>query len=791
MKNILRYCFFWSITSVVLPCILALTSCSSVKHVPDGQYLLDKVSIDIEKDGNCGEEVTSASLINYLRQTPNHKVLGFAKLQLATYSLSGRDSTKAFNRFLRRLGQPPVIFSEELTERSLQQLKLALNNRGYNEAIVDVEKIQRPEKKKIEVHYKVTPGCPQSVRSLEYEIPDSGIYAAIFSRPEILNMKEGMIFDRNDLEAERISITESLRRQGYFAFVKDYITFIADTAAGSKDVDVTMLIKPPYGPNGQPGKIGDRHLKYLVDHVYIVTDGENQNVTTDSILIQATDSVDYKGITILYGPDKYLRPSILEEKCFIEPGKLYNSQNVTRTYEALSQLAILKYVNIILKPAGVRDGEGLLNAYILIDRTKKQSITFELEGTNSEGDLGFGVEATYQHRNLARRGEVFTAKVRASYESLSGNLEGLINNSYTEVGTEFGLTFPRFEFPFLSRQYKRRVRATSEIAVNFNYQERPEYTRLIAGAGWKYNWTERQNTIRRTFDLVDISVVSLPKSTIDFLNTILNPLLRYSYEDHFIMRMGFSYYKTNRRNNFTSSNTYRKAPLQHDIHTFRFAAETAGNLLYAISSIAGQKKNDGAYKIFGIPYSQYIKAEIDYSRVLNLDYRNSLAFRGLFGIGTPYGNSTMIPFEKRFYGGGANGVRGWGVRTLGPGCYDSGNTINDFINQCGDINLILSAEYRFKLFWVFEGALFIDAGNIWTIRNYENQPGGVFQFNDFYKEIAASYGVGLRMDFTYFLLRLDLGLKAHNPAMNQEPWPLTHPNFHRDATFHFSVGYPF
>ena len=151
----------------------------------------------------------------------------------------------------------------------------------------------------------------------------------------------------------------------------------------------------------------------------------------------------------------------------------------------------------------------------------------------------------------------------------------------------------------------------------------------------------------------------------------------------------------------------------------------------------------------------------------------------------------MVPFEKRFYAGGANGVRGWGVRTLGPGRYDSRNSVTDFLNQCGDISLFMSAEYRARLFWVLEGALFIDAGNIWTIRDYETQPGGLFRFNSFYKEIALGYGAGLRLDFTYFLLRLDLGFKAHNPAANQEPWPLVNPQWKRDATFHFSVGYPF
>ena len=255
------------------------------------------------------------------------------------------------------------------------------------------------------------------------------------------------------------------------------------------------------------------------------------------------------------------------------------------------------------------------------------------------------------------------------------------------------------------------------------------------------------------------------------------------------MRIGWSYYHTNRR--VPAAGSLRKVRMQPSLYSFRAAVETAGNLLYAISSATGQKRHNDVYRVFGIQYSQYVKGEVDYSYTCNFNDRHSMAFHAGAGIAYPYGNSYVVPFEKRFYAGGANGVRGWGVRTLGPGAYDSRNSVTDFINQCGDISLILSAEYRAKLVWVLEGALFVDAGNIWTIHDYENQSGGMFKFDKFWKQIACSYGAGLRMDFTYFLLRFDLGFKAYNPAQNQERWPLIHPRWGRDATFHFSVGYPF
>lgn len=758
--------------------IVLVVACSPTKHVPAGEYLLREVDIEVEGDR---DSVDADELYYFLRQTPNHKVLGFAKLQLATYNLSGSDTTKWFNRWVRRIGQPPVIYDDELTDASVRQLHTALVNRGYMEAVVEADTIVRPDGRQIDVSYRITTGEPHRIASLAYDIADSALQAIVLADSAAGLINAGAPLDRNILDEERARITSLLRNRGYYAFTKEYITFVADTVRGSRDVSLTLRLRPPHAATVQSAATASR---YRVASVTFVTDADDPAA--------ARDTVHFRDINIVYGPDHYLRPAVLEENCYIHPGQPYSSVAVDRTYEALARLGILRYVNIDMQPAGELDGEVLLAAVINMGRNRKQSVSVELDGTNSEGDLGAGVALTYQHRNLARGSELLSAKLRGAYESISGNLDGLINDRYTEVAAEVGITFPKFEFPFLSRRFKRRVRAGTEFAVSFNHQERPEYTRLIFGASWKYKWQQRMADfqLRHTFDLIDINVVRLPRSTLDFIDEIApdNPLLRYSYEDHFIMRLGYTINRTNRRIPTATVNAFAIQPY---VSTLRASAETAGNLLYAISSLDGQRREDGAYKIFGVQYAQYAKAEVDYTYTRNFNDRNAMAFHIGAGIAVPYGNSSMVPFEKRFYAGGANGVRGWGVRTLGPGAYDSRNSVRDFINQCGDIRLDLSVEYRAKLFWVFEGALFVDAGNIWTIRDYATQPGGVFRWNKFYKQIAAAYGVGLRMDFTYFLLRLDLGMKAHNPAQGQEPWPLLHPRWSRDANFHFSVGYPF
>jgi len=764
-----------------------MAGCSSTRHVPKGEYMLDGVAIEIEGDKN----VTSQELINYLRQTPNHEVLGFWKLQLGTYNLSGDDTTKWYNRWVRRMGQPPVIYQQSLTDASARQLDLALTNRGYLDAKVEVDTVMIPGKKKINVTYRVSTGNPHIISSITYDIPDTAVARIVMSDSLLFTLKPGDNFDRDNLDSERALITQRLRNRGFYAFNKEYITFYADTAENSKLVDLTMTVRPPRRAPSDTVPIDTlaSHSRYFINHVYFVTNSKGGTSLAD-IRSEVVDTVDYKDVTILYGHDHYLTPSALQEKCFITPGEMYRSAEVDRTYESLSRLGILKSINIELVPLGKINGDHWLDVYILLSRNKKQAITFDVEGTNSEGDLGFGLGATYQHRNLAKGSQLLTARLRMNYESLSGSFNGLINNRYTEYAGEVGITFPKFEFPFASQKVKQRLNVSTEFALSFNYQERPEYTRIIAGAAWKYKWVNRENTRRHNFDLLDINYVYLPERTLDFLDQIApdNPLLRYSYEDHFIMSMAYRYYFTNKR---IPSTLLKRYILQPTIYTIRASIETAGNLLYAFSSLSGAKRHDRMYEVFGIQYSQYVKSEIDYAITRNFDRRHSLAFHIGGGIGVPYGNSSVMPFEKRFYAGGANGVRGWGVRTLGPGSYNSRNSVTDFINQCGDIRLDLSLEYRAKLFWVLEGGAFVDAGNIWTIHNYENQPGGMFHFNTFWKQIAMAYGVGLRFDFTYFLLRLDLGLKAYNPARDQERWPIIHPDWHRDATFHFAVGYPF
>ncbi len=769
------------VTFIIIVLVVMTTACSSTKHVPQGKLLLDKVKINVT---DPHKDVEASQLANYLRQNANHRVLGGLKLQLALYNIAGRDSANWFNRWIKRVGTPPVIYDSALTVASADQLHMALSNRGFMNNVVTYQVEADSAKRKARVNYDITLGEPYFIRSIDYDIPDEDLRDIILADTARFTVHEGDLLNYNRLDEWRQNITENLRNHGYYAFNKEYITFMADTAAGSKAVDLTLNSRDPYRNDHMP--YYTEHEPFYVRDVVYVTDYDP--VEMHDAFWGADTVTLHSGIKIIEGPDRYLRHDVLDECNHIEPGQLYNAEAITRTYRALGRLNILKQINIDVRPLGEVDGVLMVDAYVLLSPDKSQTVSVSLEGTNSEGDLGFGVGLDYEHRNIFKGAEVLSAKAKVSYESISGNLSGLINNNYSEYSTELGLTFPKFMFPFLKRSFKRKIQASTAFTVNFDYQARPEYTRIIAGGSWRYQWTERSRRMAHTLTLVDVSVISVPKYNEEFFKRITNPLLFYSYQDHLIMRMGYNFYRTNK----AEMNVLQMGRFQRNVFTIRANAETAGNLLYGLSHLTGQKADaDGSYKAMGIRYSQYFKADADYSFTHYFDHRQSVAFHVGAGVAVPYGNSDVLPFEKRFYSGGANSVRGWGVRTLGPGSYDSNNNLSKFIYQCGDIRFDVNLEYRAKLFWVVELGLFMDAGNIWTIKNYEDQPGGVFKFNKFYEQIAAAYGAGIRLDFKYFLVRVDMGMKAHNPASGQEHWPLLHPRFKRDSEFHFSVGYPF
>ena len=757
----------------VFAILLSLASCSATKYVPDGSYLLDEVKIHIDN-----KDVRPSELHPYVRQTPNTKWFSLIKTQLYIYNLSGRDSTKWWNRMLRKIGDPPVIYNEEEAEQSREEIAKAVRNMGYLSAMVrtDTEK----KKKKVKLYYEVSTGKPYTVESLNYDIADDAISAILKKDSAQTLLHVGMPLDINVLDQERERITNVLLRNGYYKFNKDYINYTADTLRNTYKIGLTLHLEN-YRATAEDSL--QPHRQYRINSVAFMADYDALQAA--SMRNTPNDSIHYKGIPIYYKDKLYLHPKLLVDNLRIIPGELYNERKVQRTYSNFNRLSALKYTNIHFAEHDLESD--LLDCYVLLTKSKHKSISFEVEGTNSAGDLGAAASMTFTHRNLFHGSETFMVKLRGAYEVISGLQAGYSNNNYTEYGIETSISFPNFLFPFLPSDFKRNIRATTEFGLQYNYQKRPEFLRTMASASWKYKWTQQH--VQHTVDLLNIAFLYIPQMSPRFVEDYIikgqNEILQYNYQDRLIINMGYSYYY-NSIGSAMMNNT-----IASDSYSIRFNFESAGNVMYAVSKALNIRKNDNnEYAILGIPYAQYVKAEFDFAKNIAIDTRNSLAFHIGMGVAVPYGNAKTIPFEKQYFSGGANSVRGWAVRDLGPGKFPGNGNLLD---QSGDIKLDASIEYRSKLFWKFQGAVFVDAGNIWTIRDYANQPGGVFKFDEFYKQIAVAYGLGLRLDLNFFVLRFDGGMKAINPVFNnkKEHYPIIHPKFSRDFAFHFAVGYPF
>ena len=701
--------------------LLLTTACSTGKYVQEGEYILDKVAVVSDQS-----DYNASPLSQYVRQ---------------------KEKPKLFSLFRNPFSRKPVIYDTLQTRLSCQDLMTAMQNEGYMNAGVSL--YTETKGKKLKATYLLHPGQPFLIGKVNYDIQDEGILQLLhLDQPANQQIKPGMRFTVETLDNERKRIAGLLSDNGYFRFNKDFIHFTADTIMGRKDIALTLQLRK-YKPNNNSPEVD--HTRYLIRDV----------------LFQSNDS------------DRiHLRKQVLLNATAIKEGRPYDASALQRTYNNFARLQAVKYTNI--KFAEVPD-TNLLDCHIQISTNKPSTISFQPEGTNTAGDLGAAASITYTNRNLFHGSEQLSIEFRGAYEAITG-LEGYQDQNYTEFSVETKLVFPRFLAPFLSKSFRRRQTASSEWAVSWDFQNRPEFHRRVFSSAWRYRWSEPKHHLNYRFDLLDLNYVYMPWISSTFKRDYLdnaenrNAILRYNYEDIFIMKTGFTVSYTD------------------GVDAVRANFESAGNLLNGVSKGFGFKTNSqGQHTLFNIAYAQYVKFDFDYTHLFQFDKRNALALHAGLGVAYPYGNSTVLPFEKRYFSGGANSVRGWSVRELGPGKFKGTDGRIDFINQTGDVKLDLNAEYRSSLFWKLQGALFIDAGNIWTLRNYAEQPGGQFKFTEFYKQIAASYGMGLRLNFDYFILRFDVGMKAINPAYESEKehWSIIHPKLSRDFDFHFAVGLPF
>ncbi|MBQ6879467.1 MAG: BamA/TamA family outer membrane protein [Bacteroidales bacterium] len=719
---------------IIFIAILAIlmVSCSTTRVLQDGEYRLTKNKIEISND----DDFNPGQLNKYLKQNQN---LGWSPF-MVVYNWSD-GSGSSWDRFLKKIGKAPVIYDPDMVDSSIENITNHLEYLGYYGSSVDSE--ISVKRKMVTVTYDVHLGKRFPIKEIRYVLPSRGEFSQAFLKDTSdLGISRGDFLSEAILETVSETSSAKMRNQGFFDFSKNNFFFEADTTTCPDSAILELKINE-YTRNELPRDAAPIRRFHIGD------------------------------VSMSYPKSLKIKEKILKELNTVYPGMTYSEDAVNNTYARLSELRVFSSVNIGM----TQTDTNVVDCSISMAQSRLQGFKVNLEAsTNSSGLLGVSPQLSYYHKNIFRGGEWLNM-------SFMGNFQFKLNDRVrsNEFGVSAGLSLPRF-LPLPYRYFKQAIPRT-DINFSYNYQNRPEYTRNILSTSFGYTGNVDSRFYYQVYPL-QLNVVRLFNLEEDFYDTLANdPFLRNAYQDHFDLGSGGMLYYT------TSS----AAIPDHTYFYSRLQLDIAGNLLRAFNPLM-KKDANGSGMIWNTPYSQYVRAELTLGRtwVWGKNNGQSIATRLLAGAGYAYGNSSALPFEKHFYGGGANSLRGWQARTVGPG---TSPLDKSFVipNQTGDMKLEANIEYRFDMFWKVAGAVFVDAGNVWTLQHNVDRmaDSSMFHWRDLGNSIAANWGVGLRLDFGFLLLRFDMGMKIHDPARMQK-WVNPGQWLNRDNfALHFGVGYPF
>lgn len=731
--------------------------------------------------------VTTDDVASYIYQKPNRTMLFGMRFYLGLYNLAGKDTTKWVNRTLRNWGEPPVIYDSTSVKSSIENIEQYLRTLGFYYA--QVYDSVTYKKKKAYVHYIVNPNKPYRLGEITYNIADTTIRKLVLASNASTELRTNRRLADEVLEGERDRITSLLRNNGYFAFNKGFITYEADTSVGNLKADLVLKIAniTAIDTTDITKRVEGNHKIYRVNKVFVYTDFDPVEVYTNPNYLQKFDTIYKKNVYFLHSKGLSLRPEVILRTSLIIPGKLYNESDASQTYNNFLGLRLFKSVTIQFRETSEVDSEGnpLIDCVIQMSQLKSQALKADFElSLNSAGLIGFSPGLQYNHRNLFKGAEQFSLNFRGVSQ------RGFTNLSVPQTSFEYNIatsiSFPKFLAPIRVNYLKKQMPQT-RFTASYTYQRRPDFTRSIGALTAGYSWNNSPK-LSFIYNPVDFNMVKMLSLDSAFYKRLTNPFLRNTYSDHFILGMTSSIIYSNQSQIF---DFMVKRARRNDTYFFRFNLDLAGNVLSAFNSLMDKDSTNQYRVILDTRYAQFVRFDVTFAYNKPIKSRSSLAYRLFFGLGKPYGNSISLPFERMFAAGGANSLRGWLIRDVGPG---SAQRDTAFIipNQVADMRIEANIEYRFPLFWRFEGATFLDAGNIWSISPQDPRPGAKFT-RHFYKEIAANTGLGLRLNFVYFILRLDAGFRIHDPVRKEgdrfvppNKW-LTGDNY----AFHISINYPF
>ena len=778
---------------------LMASACSVTRKLSDGEYFLQRVKIDDDHEKPRRDRITSYTLEEYVRQSPNKRFLG-TNFYVWAYNLANPQKQNWWNNLKRKVGEEPVLLDVSLTHKSAQNLKTYMDSRGYYSSQVSYEIDTTRRAKRAYVTYRTRQGEPYIISSLSYDFRDREIAPVIESDTASSLIKVGNIFDITALDKERERISSNLNNRGYYNFSVNNIEYRVDTLGGNREVGIRMIVKRNITGYDERGRaISENNRIYRISEINVIPNYDPSVSDNDSRQMMS-DTTYFEGLNIISQGKPNVRPAVLHTSIALTPNTTYNASQVDRTYSEIMSLGYFKNARIAFEelPRGVNDSvmvnfagegrdaysprkfddikEGYLKCYIMASPTLKHGINVELEGSTTSSFYGLSATVGYQNRNLFRGVEMLNTAVTFGYEYMKA--PNTNRRRANELGITAGLSFPRFILPFeLSTRNINMPR--TKVELSYNYQDRPYYRRDLSRATWTYSWRSMNGRYNYQLRPIDINVINVGYINEDFFASLRNEYLRQSYLTQAIVGLSGSYTYNNQNKHIGGNATL-----------LRINFESSGNFLNLLEKAFSHKTAEGYYNILGMRYSQYVRGDVSLSRKIVLGERSAVAGRIFAGVGLPYGNSSALPFDRMFYVGGSNSMRGWAPRTLGPGNVPYEQTA--FPVQMGDMRLEANLELRFPIWGMFHGATFLDMGNVWYlgIDKGEVPEEGIFKWDGFYKQLGLNSGLGLRVDIKFVILRLDWGIQLHNPnELSGQRW--IHNFKWKNTALNFGVGYPF
>lgn len=753
---------------------VALNSCNINSYVPEGKYLVKKNTVVIEEKKT---ELSKSKLSSYITLKPYKAALQTNIPFWVYYKAEQRPNSKFWKWMKRNFAKEPVYYDKEEANRSSTQMMRYLDKVGHFHS--DVSHSVKYRKKRAYITYDVKPTKPYHINKIDYVIDDSLMESFIMRDKKNFPINEGDIYNEFSIGDQRDMITDRLKNSGYYYFNRDNILYEVDSNFMNHSMSVTM--KVANNPIA--------HRRYYINDISVYP-----NFSIFKMNEQPSDSATLSvklgrrqvpnTLNFYYYGEQNVKPQTFSRAIQIIQGRPYRLNSVTNTYKGINNLHFFNNVNINFDSvANTNDSSYLLNCRITMQQNDRHSFTAQAEGTRSDSDLGIKGSVSYTNRNIFRGAEVFQVSLKGGFEAQKvadlGDSLSTKKNFYTrEFGITTSLMFPKFLSPIPLNDFSRNNQPITSITLGYSTQVRYYYSRHTLLASYSYDW-ESSNQMHHTLSPVYINTVKI--TDIDpafqaYLDIQTNQRKKDRYTDHLIFGLRYSYIYNTQNISKTGSFIYLRADL-----------ETSGNLLSLFNHTNLMTENDDHYYLFGIRYSQYARACVDFRQHINLGNNTWLVFRELVGLGVPYGNSVDIPFERSFYSGGANSLRGWTYHGVGPGSFVT--TQGDY-ERIGDMQLEANAEFRFPISGIINGALFVDAGNVWLYKEDPTVPGGDFKFNEFYKQIAIDAGFGLRLDVSFLIIRADLAYAMRNPYPDKDG------NYWRfkelgNLRLQFGIGYPF